>query len=96
MQSQVPRVVAEYFGISEHPPRDQFPIIEQYFVLNYGFDDRTHNWRNHPNDKKRISISEIRRLRREERAVSVAIRYDGRLADFSIRELLGQPIRTRY
>ncbi len=51
-------------------------------------------WRRQPMLRKRLSRSEIRRLR-DEGATHVELSFNGHSADFSIRELLGGNVGVR-
>jgi hypothetical protein len=74
-QAQVPRVVADYFrGTDEHP------VIAETFRPGVG-------WRRYRYNK-RISRSWARKHLKPEGVTAVALRCDGRLADFSIAEVL--------
>ena len=74
MQSQVPARAATFFGTRTHP------VIAEVFTPAKG-------WKRHPLRAKRVSRSELLRLRREG-ALAVALSADGRVADFTITELL--------
>lgn len=77
--ASVPRAAAEYFGpIWRQQGRTEHPIIEEVFWPGRG-------WRRHPL-KKRVSLNEARRLRREG-ATDVGLRSGGRLADFRLTEV---------
>lgn len=77
--ASVPKVAADYFDrVRREQGRSEHPVIELVFWPDRG-------WRRHPL-RKRISLNEARRLRREG-AAAVALRSGGRLADFQIQEL---------
>lgn len=76
-QSQVPSVAAAYFGPTD---RDTHPVIQQVFRREEG------EWKRYP-IRKRVSRSWLRKLGAEG-VTHVALFSRGRLADFSVRELL--------
>lgn len=78
-QSQVPAKIAEYFGCGTLPPYDEHPTIAQVFAPGRG-------WKTY-SGTKRVSFSWIRKLRREG-VTSIAIRYHGRVADFTVDEII--------
>lgn len=77
-QSMVPGLVADYFKCGTLPPPAEFPVIAQTFRPGRG-------WTQYPG-VKRVSLSWLRKLRREG-VTSVAIGYQGRVADFTIAEI---------
>lgn len=76
--SSVPPKAATYFGIATRPPYAEHPTIEQVFRDTSG-------WARYP-ITKRVSLSAVRRLRKEG-VSSIALRYGARVADFRIIEL---------
>lgn len=75
-QASVPKVAAEYFGPTDYRTH---PVIAQTFRPSIG-------WRTY-NSTKRISLNHARKLRAAG-VTSVALRSNGRLADFQIKELV--------
>ena len=74
-QAQIPPVVLRYFG-----PNTEHPIIEQVFTPGKG-------WKRYP-IRKRISRAWVHRHLRPEGVEKVALRANGRLADFHVKELM--------
>lgn len=87
-QSQVPPLAAAYFRSilgAEFVPGYHSPVL---IAQVYRPEGPNQGWRRHP-IRKRVSGSWLRGLRREG-ATHVTLRYNDRLADFSIRELLAK------
>lgn len=75
-QAQVPGKIADYFGTAA---RTEHPVIAEAFAPGTG-------WTRYP-IRKRVSLSWLRKMRREG-VTSVAIACQGRLADFTIAEII--------
>jgi len=77
-QSQVPGLVADYFKCGTQPPFAEYPTIAQTFKPGRGWSTYS--------GVKRVSLSWLRKLRAEG-VTSVALDYQGRVADFTIAEI---------
>ncbi len=78
-RSTTPAIASRYFDHAGAELGNRI-IIKSVFYPNRG-------WKRHPLIRKRVSISELRRLRGES-ATHVQLSCKGREADFSINELL--------
>jgi hypothetical protein len=85
-QSAAPEIAQRYFDHTSTVYGDRI-IIKSVFYPDRG-------WKRHPLIRKRVSISELRRLRGEG-ATHVQLSYQGREADFAIRELLCSKVGVR-
>jgi|SRR5882724_12289142 len=83
-RSQVPALVAAYFGISILGI-DGHPLITSEFRPSWGW--------GRSQTAHRVSVSWLRKLRAEG-VTSVALRLDGRVADFTIAEILAHQRRV--
>lgn len=86
-QSQVPGLIADYFGCGTHPAYTEFPTIGQVFRPGRG-------WKRYTGTK-RVSLSWLRKLRADG-VTDVAIDYHGRRADFTIREVVAYANRPLF
>jgi hypothetical protein len=80
-QSTAPEIASRYFDRAGTALGDRI-IVKSVFYPNRG-------WKRHPLLRKRVSITELRRLRGEG-ITHVQLSCKGREADFSIGELLRQ------
>lgn len=81
-QAQVPTKVAKYFG-PDSKTRQGHPIITQVFTPGKGWKRTGFN--------KKVSVSWLKKLRREDGVTSVSLTCNGRTADFTVRELVEVP-----
>lgn len=77
-RARVPLLIRDYFGV-ETIATHGHPIISSTYAPGRG-------WKRSPGSK-RVSLSWLRKLRREEGVTDVAVSLDGRDVDFSIVEV---------